>query len=212
MLFLGNSSVDGGAFVFQVRAGHVDHAPLEKMQGHRAVDGRRHQPHIGALQMTRQHRGRGVAAGHQQAAFGILVAQQFDRGPRGARQQRVGGRQLPRRGHGGHAHQPAVHAAQLDGSAREQIARADDFGVHRAGRARLRRIQAEEVFHGRFQGAGQPQRHRGIGNIVARFHGINGLAADARQFGQCGSGNPAPLPELRQPVMHPRLGGCGIVL
>ena len=61
----GELRVDGGSLVFQVRAGHVDHAPLEKMQGHRAVDRRRHQPHTGALQMTRQHRRGGVAAGHQ---------------------------------------------------------------------------------------------------------------------------------------------------
>ena len=70
----------------------------------------------------------------------------------------------------------------------------------------------EKVLDGRFQCTRQPQRDSGIGNVVARFHGVDGLAADARQFSQGGGGYSAPLPELRQPVMHARLRGCGIVL
>jgi len=80
-----------------------------------------------------------------------------------------------------------------------------------SGRARRGRVEAEKVFHGRFQGAGQ----RSATAVLGRSRPLpwrRWFGGCARQLGQGGGGNPAPLPELGEPVIDARLGGCGIVL
>ena len=49
-------------------------------------------------------------------------------------------------------------------------------------------------------GIGQSQRHRGVGDVVAGFHGVDGLPADARLARQCGRRHAAFRTNFRQPV------------
>ena len=55
--------------------------------------------------------------------------------------------------------------------------------------------QGEQIFHLHFESLGQPQRNGRVGDVAARFHGVNGLTRHADGSRQLRRGDAALLPE-----------------
>src|ERR1019366_3151798 len=105
----------------------------------------------------------------------------------------------------------AIYAAELDGASLEQVARADEVGPCGAAGWGRRRIELEEIFDARFQRVGEAQRDGGVGQVVARLDGVDGLAAHARGARQSGGGHAAFAAERGEAGMDTRIGRRGIV-
>ena len=115
----------------------------------------------------------------------------------------VAGREVPghRRRRGGH--QAAIHAAQLD-----RLARLGSIGAgeqHGLGGGQLGcgafAGKLEEILDAGVERAGQAQRDGGVGDVGAGFHGIDGLPADPRHFGQLRRWKAAALAQTGQAIL-----------
>ena len=199
--------------VAEMRTGHVDDSLLQQRQRLRAIALRDDQFDSGAEHVAGEHGDARIAAGDENAVGQVVFGvKELDRSFRGfggeggrgdvAKQDRIGGGQIPgerrrRRGDGA-----AVHAAELHGIAGARGVRlgqqrhllGGERGGGRGGRER------KDVFHVDFEGARQAQGDGGVRHIAAGFDGVDGLAADAGALGEIGCGEAALLAVGRQVV------------
>jgi len=184
----------------------------EKMQSHRAVN-RAPSPagHWRRADDAPAPRWRGRRPATSRRLSGIFVAQQLDRGPRGAHQQRVGGRQFHGSGHGGHTHQPAVDRGTARGGRPRTDRRADESrrATERGGCGGP--VEAEKVSTGVSKArAGAARRRYWERSRPASWRRWFWRLMP-RQLGQGGGGTPRRCRNSGEPVIDARLGRCGIV-